>query len=76
MMDSTFPPTTPQWLPSQLDMVKAETLARRQWVQQNRHVRLTQRLRPVLPRRDWLLTCSLVAVAFAVGAALTALVLA
>lgn len=50
-----FQDTHPGWLPSQLDILKADQLAWEQWHQQNAHVRLTSRL----PRRErtenWLL---------------------
>lgn len=49
---SKFQDTHPGWMPSQLDVLKADQLAWEQWHKQNTQVRLTGRLPASWRRRE------------------------
>lgn len=61
------PPTIPGWLPSQIDLLRADARAWHHWRDQNRHVRLTRRAVPrPIHRGDLLLAATIGALASAI----------
>ena len=61
------PQTQPAWLPSQIDLLRADAIAWHHWRQQNRHVRLTRRVPPrPINRGDLLLAATIGALASAI----------